>query len=176
MELTKKQATIKYCVYCLLIIIADLMQNVGGLWFEIGGARCFFVIPVAVILGIDEDEKTAALLGFFAGLLWDCVARQHMGFNCIFLMLLCFVISSFVSYLFRPTYLICTLSAVFTVFLYCVVYWLLFMVIVHSEGSVQTIASFYIPSALYTSVMAFIIGAPIIALKKKLNREVEFEK
>ena len=41
MELTKKQATIKYCVYCLLIVIADLMQNVGGLWFEIGGARCF---------------------------------------------------------------------------------------------------------------------------------------
>ena len=23
MELTKKQATIKYCVYCLLIVIAD---------------------------------------------------------------------------------------------------------------------------------------------------------
>ena len=103
MKLTKKQATIKYCVYCLLIVIADLMQNVGGLWFEIGGARCFFVIPVAVILGIDEDEKTAALLGFFAGLLWDCVARQHMGFNCIFLMLLCFVISSFVHiFLDRP--------------------------------------------------------------------------
>ena len=176
MELTKKQATIKYCVYCLLIVIADLMQNVGGLWFEIGGARCFFVIPVAVILGIDEEEKTSALLGFFAGLLWDCVARQHMGFNCIFLMLLCFVISSFVSYLFRPTYWICALSAVFTVFLYCIIYWLLFMVIVHSEGSVQTIASFYIPSALYTSVMTLALCALIMPLKRKLNKEVEFEK
>jgi hypothetical protein len=84
--------------------------------------------------------------------------------------------SSFVSYLFRPTYWICALSAVFTVFLYCVIYWLLFMVIVHSEGSVKTIASFYIPSALYTSVMTLALCALIMPLKRKLNKEVEFEK
>ena len=46
MKLTKKQATIKYCVYCLLIVIADLMQNVGGLWFEIGGAFLSSRLPL----------------------------------------------------------------------------------------------------------------------------------
>ena len=61
MKLSKKQMTIKYSVYCLLILLAEIFQSVNGLFPEINGARCFFLIPVTVILTIDEDPKIAAL-------------------------------------------------------------------------------------------------------------------
>ena len=43
MELTKKERTIKYVVYAVILCLLSLLQNVGGLWLEIGGASCFVV-------------------------------------------------------------------------------------------------------------------------------------
>ena len=83
MDLTRKQKTIKYICCCLLILLADLLQNVSGLLPEIGGARCFLIIPAVIILSFGESEISAALLGLFAGFLWDMSSAVHMGFNCI---------------------------------------------------------------------------------------------
>ena len=66
MELTKKERTIKYVVYAVILCLLSLLQNVGGLWLEIGGARCFLLVPAAVLLSLDEDEKASALIGLFA--------------------------------------------------------------------------------------------------------------
>ena len=55
MELTKKERTIKYVVYAVILCLLSLLQNVGGLWLEIGGARCFLLVPAAVLLSLDED-------------------------------------------------------------------------------------------------------------------------
>ena len=81
--MSKRQQTIKYIFYCLIILICDLLQNVSGLFPEIYGARCFLLLPVSIILAMGEDERNGALLGLFAGLLWDLTSGVHMGFNCI---------------------------------------------------------------------------------------------
>jgi rod shape-determining protein MreD len=141
------------------------------LWFEIGNARCFFLIPVTVILGINEDERVSALLGLFAGLLWDSMSAQHMGFNFIYLTLVCYITSSLVSYLFRNTFLINVLSAVICSVLYCVLYWLLFVMLSSSQGATASLGYFYIPCAVYTSVMAVIIYLILNIIKNKLNKE-----
>ena len=92
--MSKRQQTIKYIFYCLIILICDLLQNVSGLFPEIYGARCFLLLPVSIILAMGEDERNGALLGLFAGLLWDLTSGVHMGFNCIYIMLMCFFIST----------------------------------------------------------------------------------
>lgn len=175
MELTKKQKTIKYVVYCLLIVLAALLQNTEGLWFEIGGARCFFLIPVTVLLGINEDERVSAFLGFFAGLLWDAVSAQHMGFNFIYLMLVCYISSALVSYVFRNTFWVGVISAVICTVLYCVLYWLIFLVFSGVQGSAATLGYFYIPCAVYTSVMAVVLCLILNPIKNTLNKEQQLD-
>ncbi len=170
MELTKKEKTIKYTVYCLIIAVASLIQNVDGLWFEIGGARCFFLIPIAILLGIDEDEKVAAMIGLFAGVLWDLVSRSHFGFNALFIMLVCYFVSALVSFLLRATYWVGIVSSVAASFLYVVIYWALFLFIKGGDGAVSSFAYFYLPSFVYTSVMSLILNLAIIPLKRKLNK------
>lgn len=175
MELTKKQRTIKYVAYCLLIVFAALLQNTDGLWFEIGGARCFFLIPVAVVLGINEDERVAAFLGLFAGLLWDAVSAQHMGFNFIFLTLVCYISSALVSYVFRNTFWVGAVSAILCTVLYCFLYWLIFLVFSGVQGAAASLGYFYIPCAVYTSVMAIILCLILNPIKNKLNKEAQLD-
>lgn len=170
MKLTKRETTIKYLVYCLLILVAGLIQNSGASFLEIGRAKCFFLIPVVVTLGIDEDEKTSALLGFGAGLLWDMISLQHMGFNFIFLTLICYITSSLVSYLIRSTYWVTVLASVVATGLYVITYWLIFVAFKTSDGILQSLEYFYVPCFIYTSVISLVIAGALAPLKRKLNK------
>ena len=88
MELTTHQKTVKYTVYCLVIAVAGLLQNTPGLFWQIGSARCFLLLPVTLLLVMGERELPAALLGLFAGCVWDLHAAKSAGFNALFFMLL----------------------------------------------------------------------------------------
>lgn len=172
MILTKRERKIKYFVYCLLIVLAGFIQCSGGRWLEIGNAKCFFLIPFAVALGIDEDERGSAFLGFSAGLIWDAFSLSHSGFNCIFLMLVCYISSSLVSYLIRSTYWVTVFASIVSTILYSVLYWLLFVVIDGGDGALQSFGLFYVPCMLYTSIVSLLVVAVLRPIKRKLNKQV----
>lgn len=169
MDLTRKQKTIKYVCFCLLILIADLLQNVSGLLPEIFGARCFIIIPAVVILSLGEDELTASLLGLFAGFLWDMSSAVHMGFNCIFFAVICFISSALVNRLIRDTFITNMLLSITAIILYCLTYWLCFIIIKGVDGGEDTIFSFYIPCAIYTAAITPIVFLIYKPIKKKLK-------
>lgn len=175
MDLTKKEKTIKYLCYCLLIGVGALLQNVGGLWLEIGTARCFWLIPLAIVLGINEDERVSSLIGIFAGLLWDCVSDQHMGFNTVFILAICYISSSLVTYLLVSTFWVKYVSCVIAELLYVLLYWLMFVVSKGGDGSVFSFVYFYLPSFVYTAVMTFPIVFVLDLIMKKLNKEPNIE-
>lgn len=175
MGLTKKERTIKYVCYCLLIGLGALLQNVGGLWLEIGGARCFFLIPIAILLGIDEDERVAGLLGLFAGVLWDSVSAQTMGFNAIFIMLVTFLTSSLVTYLLNSTYWVKVICCLVSELIYVIAYWLIFVVTKGGDGAGLSFAQFYLPCFVYTGVITLAL-TPIIKLATdRLNKEPKMD-
>ena len=103
--MSAKKQTVKYIIYCLIILGCDLLQNVQGLFPEVWGARCFLLLPVTIILAMGEDEKNGAFLGLFAGLLWDLTSGVHMGFNCIFIMIMCFFSCALVTYIARDIFI-----------------------------------------------------------------------
>ena len=175
MGLSYREKTIKYVIYCVVLLVASLLQNVSGLFPHIGSARCFFLIPVSIILGINEDERIAALLGLFGGFLWDAVSVQHMGFNCIFLMLVCFISSALVSYIFRNTFITGFISSAAAIVLYTLVYWLIFILLMSPEGAGGALLFFYIPSAVYTIVLTPALEALLTLLKTKLNKAKQFD-
>ena len=172
MKLSKRDLTIKYTVYGVLIAAAALLQNVSGLWFEIGGARCFFIVPVVVLLSLGEDERNAALLGLFGGLLWDAVSAAHMGFNCIVLMFLCYFAAAFVNFVFRNIFSVAVVSATVGAFLYCVSYWLVIVLPHGGDGAVMSFLWFSLPSFVYTAVIGAVLATALSPLKAKLNKGV----
>lgn len=171
MELSYKQRVTKGFVYMVLVAFAVLLQNTAGLLFEIGPARCLLVIPVCIILGLGEDEKTAALLGLFGGLLWDLSSPAHLGFNAIFLCITCYITSALVVYIVRNTFITSIIFTTLTIVLYCFLYWLCFVIIKNVVGAELTLFTFYIPSAIYTCVVALIVRICLRPIQKKLNKE-----
>lgn len=170
MDLTRKQRTIKYISYCAVLAAAELIQNVAGILPEPFGARCFLVIPAAVLLVIGEDEVNAAFLGMFAGLLWDLTSSVHMGFNFIFFSVICFFVAALVNHLLRDTFLTNILICALVTALYSFLYWLLFIVIKGVEGGAGTLFSFYLPCTVYTSIASMIVFLIIKPLKQRLNK------
>ncbi len=169
--MTKRQKTIKYICYCLIILLCDMLQNVGGLFPEIYGARCFLLLPVTIILAMGEDEITGALLGLFAGLLWDLTSGVHMGFNCIYIALMCFFSCALVTYIARDIFITNIVSISVTTVLYGFLYWLFFIVVKGVSKGEITLITFYIPCVIYTLVLSPLIYVILKPIKRKLNQE-----
>jgi rod shape-determining protein MreD len=173
MELTRKQNVIKYVCYCLIILVVDLLQNTGGLFPEIFGARCFLLLPLVIILSMSEDVFAGTMLGLFAGLLWDLTGAVHLGFNCIFIAVMCFFSSALATYITRDTFITNMISSAIVITLYCLMYWLFFIIIKGVDGGELTIFSFYIPSGIYTAVLTPVLWLILKPIKMKLNHEKE---
>lgn len=171
MQLTKREKKIKYSVYGAIIIALALLQNVSGLVPSLAGAKCFLLIPGAVLLSVGEDEKTAIVIGLSAGILWDCVATGSYGFNALFLMVACYVLSVLVTHLLRATFWLGVTANTLSSFLYALVYWLVFVVSKGGDGCLVTIWRFYLPSFFYTAIIGFFMNFLFVPLKKKLNKE-----
>lgn len=170
MELTARQKTTKYIVYCLIILAADLLQNISGLFPEIGGARCFLLIPLTVFLAGGEDFLAASLMGLFAGLIWDLTAAVHIGFNCILLTLFCFICSTLITYIARDIFVTNFIVSTVSTIVYGILYWLAFIVIKGVDGGYNTLFTFYIPCIIYTVIISLFIWAAVKPIKSKLNK------
>lgn len=174
MDKKYKNSVTKTIAYLVIIAICALIQNTAGLTVEIGNARCFLLIPVCIILGMGEDELFAGILGLFGGLLWDLTSAVHLGFNAVFLCICCFASAMFVTYIIRNTFITNLAFSVLTVFIYCVLYWLFFIIIKNVPGAELSIVSFYIPCAFYTAIATPIIYACINPIRKFFVKEITY--
>ena len=170
MELSYREKTIKYGIYAAVILLAAFLQNIGGAWFTVFGARCFFLIPVCVLLGLGEDERVSAVIGLFGGMLWDMISAQHRIFCAVFLTLVCYICSSLVTRLFRNTYRYGVIASAASAFLFSIIYWLIYVLIGGGDGRLSALGFFYIPSFIYTAVMAFPLYLVLRPFKAKLNK------
>ncbi len=169
MELSYRRKSIKAICYILILFFAAVLQNTEGLTLEIGGARCFLLLPVTVILGIGEDERFAGLLGLFGGILWDSTTTVHLGFNAVFMCAACFCSAALVTYIIRDTFITCIIFSAVTIILYVFLYWLLFIIIKGIHGAELSLFSFYIPSAFYTCVITPLVWLCFKPVKRRLN-------
>ena len=170
MSLSYRQRITKYIVYLLLISLAAIIQNTEGLTFEIGGARCFLLLPVAIILGMGEDEYFSAMLGLIGGLIWDLSSSVHFGYNAVFMCIACFISAALVTYIIRNTFITNLVFSLLTVFAYVFIYWLCFIIIKDIKGAELSLFSFYIPSAIYTMAAMPVIWFSLVPIKRKLNK------
>ena len=124
-----------------------------------------------LLLVMGERELPAALLGLFAGCVWDLHAAKSAGFNALFFMLLCFGVSAVMERYIRSTFVTHMLFALPAPFLYGLLYWLCFILIKGVDDGTNTLFTFYLPCALYTAVVAPILWFLLRPLRQRLNRK-----
>ena len=93
-----------------------------------------------------------------------------MGFNCIYIMLMCFFSSALVTYIARNIFITNIVSITVTTVLYAFIYWLFFIIIKGVSGGEMTLVTFYLPCVIYTLVLTPIIYLILKPIKRKLNQ------
>lgn len=172
MDLSYKQRTLKVVIYLALTALAALIQNTVGLTLEIGGARCFLLLPVCMILGAGEDERFAAVIALVGGMLWDLSTAVHLGFNAIYMCIMCFFGAALITYIIRNTFITNFIFSTVFIIIYCILYWLFFIIIKDVRGAELSLFTFYLPSALYTIVVTPFIYLILRPIKNKLNKPI----
>ncbi|MEZ3421006.1 MAG: rod shape-determining protein MreD [Eubacterium sp.] len=172
MDLSYRKKITKTIIYILIIAAAAIIQSTEGLAIEIGGARCFLLLPVTIILSMGEDEGFAGLLGLTGGLFWDLTSSVHLGFNAAFLCIICFCCAASVTYIIRNTFISNFVFSAFSAFLYSFLYWLFFIIIKGVHGAELSLFSFYFPSAVFTMLVTPLIWIIVVKIKRRLNGPV----
>ncbi len=171
MELSYKEKTTKYLVYCLVLTAAALIQNVFAVRLELFGARCFIVLPTAIVLAVREHEWAASLLGLYAGALLDIFSAQHGGYSCIVLMLGCYIVSALVEYIFRNNFIFTMIACVSFTVIYVIFYWIICVLIKSADGAGGALAHFYLPCIIYTAFASPLVYLALSPLQRRLNKE-----
>ena len=144
-----KPKYIRWAIFGALLVVSVLLQNsVGGL-FDLFGIRVFLSIPFCVAVAMFEREVPAALLGAFAGALWD-VSSGVDGFNTIALMVICAVCSLLISHLMQNNIITALVLGAGSIAAYEILY---IAIRFWGAGSpLRQIFTFYLPSLVVTVV------------------------
>lgn len=144
-----KPKYIRWAIFCALLAGSVLLQNsVGGL-LEFFGARVFLCVPFCVAIAMFEREVSAAILGAFAGALWD-VSSGVDGFNTIVLMLVCSISSLLISHFMQNNIITALVLGAGSVAAYEIIY---IAVRFWGAGSpIRQIFTFYLPSLVITVI------------------------
>lgn len=173
MDLYYRRKITKTIVYILIIAAAAILQNTRGLTIEIGGVRCFLLLPVTIILSMGEDEGFAGLLGLAGGLFWDMNSSVHFGFNAIYMCIVCFCCAAAVTYIIRNTFISNFVFSTLSAFVYAFLYWLCFIIIKGVHGAELSLFFFYFPSAIYTTAVIPVVWICINKIKKILDKPIK---
>ena len=142
----------KWLWYILILIIAYVCQTTPDL-FAVFGHKPYFIVPVAVAVGVFEGEIAAAAIGAVAGLLWDLSSARIAGLHGVVLCVLCVTCCLLCLHYVRPTWFgisgLCgavTLLAALTD--YAFTFFLFY------ENTALLLVDRMLPSCLYTLIIA----------------------
>ena len=136
-------------IFAIAIIVTAIIQNTGTRVNAVFDAHAFLLIPLLISISMFEREIVSALLGAFAGLLWDLSAGID-GYNGLVLMLLCAVCSILINRLMQNniiTAIVLGLSVI-----YIVLYIMIYIVLDGGGYPLSQVLRFYLPSFIFTSL------------------------
>ncbi len=143
-----KPKYIRWAIFASLLVGACVLQNSSGGLLEVFGARAFLIIPVCVSVAMFEREVPSAILGAFAGVLWD-ISSGADGYNALIIMLLCAAVSLLISHLMRNNIITALVLGAGATIVYELIY---IIRIAFSGNPIYRILTFYLPSLILTVV------------------------
>lgn len=158
-------------VFLIAIIITAIVQNTGTRVNGVFDAHAFLLIPLLISISMFEREIVSALLGAFAGLLWDLSVGVD-GYNILVFMLICSVCSILINRLMQNNIITALVLGVSAVAVYIVLYIMIYIVFDGGGYPLSQFLRFYLPSFIFTS-MFIPIYYFLVKLVFESNRTVE---
>ena len=150
MRKTTKKLLVRRLTFAAAVIIINILQNTRGFFPEIFGARAFLLIPLVVCIGMFERSYAGALLGLFAGALWDMSMPDGNGYNALILMIFAAACGLMITVLMRNHLLTALILSASACVIYVLLYALFFVVAAGIDDAGRLLLSFYLPCAVYT--------------------------
>lgn len=149
-----RNAHIKRIILAVIVILSCLMQFSDSFLQKIFGVPILYTLPVIICISMFQGEIISMCCALIAGIFWDSVSAQSVCFNTLFLCVGAFLISYAVQKRLR-NFLITALILNFgMIFLHEILYWLIFVAPGGSDGIFPALLRFYLPSFLFTGVIA----------------------
>lgn len=168
MNLQTKIKAKRYAVYALILVAAHILQNTSLTIFpEILSVRPILLIPVAVCISMFEGEFVGALMGLFAGVLWDTVTVTADGYNALFLMVSCAVCGVLLRVLMRNNIITYTMMNISITVIYALTYVIFFVAARGIDGIGELLVRYYFPMAVYSVILTPVWYAIIRAVNRK---------
>lgn len=160
---------IKRILLFLFVLIFAALQNTDGLLPCIFGARFFILIPLVIAIGMCEGELAGLFYGMIAGGFWDVCSSGIDGFHALYLALIGVFSGLLVRFFMRNKLLtqfcICAVSA----FTHSILYWLISVYIPVGDNGYGKLLGFYLPSAVITTAISFVIYYTVRTICNKLQ-------
>lgn len=150
MRKNTKILLIRRLIFALLILITHIFQNSRGFVPTIFGARAFLLIPVVVCIAMFEREMTGAMLGLFAGALWDSVSGVGDGYDTLFLMLIGAICGFLINVLMRNHLLTAIILNSCCCLAFAGAYCVFFIMAQGVDSAGCLFLRYYLPSCVYT--------------------------
>lgn len=159
---------VKRILLFIAVIITAVLQNTDGLLPDIFGVRMFLLIPLVISIGMCEGAMSGLLYGAAAGCFWDVCSAAPDGFNGLYLALAGCVSGLLIRFVMRnklmTEYFICAVSTT----LHGVLYWLFTIYIPLGDNRLSKLFGFYLPGAVITTAVSFIIYYLVRELSRRL--------
>lgn len=152
MRTTTKMLLIRRFLFVLIILFAHILQNSKGVFPSVFGVHANFLIPLCVCIGMFEREVVGAMLGLFAGVLWDTVSGLGDGYNALFLMIIGAVCGLLISVLMRNNLMTALLLSATACILYSILYSVFFLLAEGVDSVGYLLIRYYLPNALYSFI------------------------
>lgn len=150
------------------VILVAVLQNTDGFLPTVFGARMFLLIPLVISIGMCEGEMSGLLYGAAAGCFWDVCSAAPDGFNGLYLAFTGCLSGLLVRFFMRNKLMTeyCICAAVSG--LHAILYWLFTVYIPLGDNNYSKLFGFYLPGAVITTALSFIIYYLVRALSRKL--------
>lgn len=159
---------VKRIVLFIAVIITAVLQNTDGLLPDVFGARMFLLIPLVISIGMCEGAMSGLLYGAAGGCFWDVCSAAPDGFNGLYLAFAGCAAGLLVRFVMRnkllTEYCICAVSTG----LHGILYWLFTVYIPLGDNRFSKLFGFYLPGAVITTAVSFIIYYLVRALSRRL--------
>ncbi len=157
----------RYAVYGVILLIAHILQNSLTIFPEILSVRPVLLISVAVCISMFEGELVGAIVGLFAGALWDTVTPTADGYNAFYLMLACAVCGVLLRVFMRNNILTFIMMNTGTTMLYFLSYTVFFITARGIEGGAEMLLRYYLPMGIYSLLLTPFAYVLIRAVNRK---------
>lgn len=158
-------------IFMILIIVTAVIQNTGARVSAAFDAHAFLLIPLLITISMFEREIVSALLGAFAGLLWDLSAGVD-GYNVLVFMLLCAACSILINRLMQNNIITAVVLGLSAVAIYITLYITIYIVLDGGGYPLSQVLRFYVPSFIFTSLFIPIYFF-LVKIVFEANRTVE---